>query len=1000
MRHFRFLAISFHFIHGHDFVRNFFCGNILKQKQFLQFLFKVFLKMSLRRIVCLGFVLFALQIHGQQFGEGISIAKSGIKNPSSPIVADINNDDLLDIIILTRIPDAILWYQNIGNGEFAERAIIIEPSAQLLFIKTIDIDADGDLDIYGALRQFEETEIVYYENLGEGEFSNPQLNLLSGNVSDATIVDVDQDGALDLLVARDEALTIAKGGGVNLFGTVNALTFKESIAVQAHNMDDDPELELVTHVIHSTGNHGLVVYDLDDTASTFNSAYVLTSEESLALSDVIDLNSDGYQDILFSAGGLARVQWNDGAGNFTEEILQENIEDLLPKAVDLNHDNLYDVVIGSSFGFGAFDAFMNTGNGIFQHEVFAHTNFSSSVKYTFEDLDQNGQLEIICVGEAGDLIAFGPIDDQFNLGEFTYLESTMGGATSFLSLDIDLDGDQDFVLASVGIERLSLFINGGNAQFVEGTVNSTRRIKASKLIAVDVDADGIQDIVVYDAENKFIAWYRYNDGVLEFVEELFDSIQFLESADMNQDGLHDLFVVQEDNLLLFANDPNGNFSPSELVLENFIATKILFDDLDLDGDTDLILDNTFVPDSEGYYLRGTGGGFGNLETFSYGEDLINPLALIDVDQNGTVDLLGTGHLLANFPAMDIQVLYNGGSANFQDPTVFHDGLNAAPLLVEKLDYNGDGIFEFILGNIVRISELTLNIEDQFNETTLVDPLKFHLQIGIKDCNADGSPDFVILYNNADELMLYENIPGVPSSEFQDIRSDCFNQEFENTSHAFYPNTSILWKFGDGTTSEAIQPGIHEYSAAGNYLVELILCAELGCDTSSQIVPFRLPSYYIPDSGIPGQLLQFEDNSAFMTNWTWDFGDDISSLEQSPTHSYIAPGLYDLQFFVTDSTSSQCTHSEVVQIDINWPIGLETNKEELISISPNPCTDYLSFDSSELLEGISVYERGGKLCFKTGLQEKTINVSHLPSGNYVVEFQFLDGKRSFQKFSKF
>ena len=109
-------------------------------------------------------------------------------------------------------------------------------------------------------------------------------------------------------------------------------------------------------------------------------------------------------------------------------------------------------------------------------------------------------------------------------------------------------------------------------------------------------------------------------------------------------------------------------------------------------------------------------------------------------------------------------------------------------------------------------------------------------------------------------------------------------------------TTFVWNFGDGTTSTLSAPS-HTYTAADSFAVSLI--AQLGqCyDTfSAPVAVFpavtanfttnTLVSY--ADSADP---VIFQDLSTNATIWNWNFGDNLSSQQQSPSHVYSAPGPY-------------------------------------------------------------------------------------------------------------
>ncbi len=113
---------------------------------------------------------------------------------------------------------------------------------------------------------------------------------------------------------------------------------------------------------------------------------------------------------------------------------------------------------------------------------------------------------------------------------------------------------------------------------------------------------------------------------------------------------------------------------------------------------------------------------------------------------------------------------------------------------------------------------------------------------------------------------------------------------ENISSEFY-----FWDFGDGNTSDAVNPS-HTYAEAGDYDVQLRLkptvpCAEergiLDSKTLNLVVAaettadFEIDYDACQDEG----LISFRDrsmvNPGVITNWNWDFGNGMTSTEQNP-----------------------------------------------------------------------------------------------------------------------
>ncbi|HEU4725967.1 MAG TPA: PKD domain-containing protein, partial [Candidatus Eisenbacteria bacterium] len=125
-----------------------------------------------------------------------------------------------------------------------------------------------------------------------------------------------------------------------------------------------------------------------------------------------------------------------------------------------------------------------------------------------------------------------------------------------------------------------------------------------------------------------------------------------------------------------------------------------------------------------------------------------------------------------------------------------------------------------------------------------------------------------------------------------------------------PITSWAWSFGDGATSTAQNP-THTYTVAGTYTVGLTVTTADGTDavTAPAYIAVTEPPAPptaaftgAPTSGPAPLAVQFADQSAPgtapITSWAWTFGDGATSTAQSPSHTYLLPGAYDVSLSVT------------------------------------------------------------------------------------------------------
>ncbi len=116
----------------------------------------------------------------------------------------------------------------------------------------------------------------------------------------------------------------------------------------------------------------------------------------------------------------------------------------------------------------------------------------------------------------------------------------------------------------------------------------------------------------------------------------------------------------------------------------------------------------------------------------------------------------------------------------------------------------------------------------------------------------------------------------------------------------------LWGFGDGNTTNDSDP-IYDYDDPGLYTISLTVWDTLNCEysTTGTVNWFPAPRAIIFEPsesvGCPPLEVQFENLSNPIDSTyeiTWTFGDDSTSYEFSPSHTYLIPGNFDIFVEVT------------------------------------------------------------------------------------------------------
>lgn len=114
-------------------------------------------------------------------------------------VADLDGDDLPDLIVSNRLGDFAV-FGNLGGLDFTNRTATLgfEPAAGITeALAAGDLDNDGDQDLLLAHNGLSRT-VRLYENDGSGRFSFAGSLLDCGAVEHLLLVDIDDDGLLDV----------------------------------------------------------------------------------------------------------------------------------------------------------------------------------------------------------------------------------------------------------------------------------------------------------------------------------------------------------------------------------------------------------------------------------------------------------------------------------------------------------------------------------------------------------------------------------------------------------------------------------------------------------------------------------------------------------------------------------------------------------------------------------------------------------------------------------
>lgn len=263
-------------------------------------------------------------------------------------------------------------------------------------------------------------------------------------------------------------------------------------------------------------------------------------------------------------------------------------------------------------------------------------------------------------------------------------------ACTIASGDLDGDGDLDLAVANIAGNSISIAYNDGEGNFpnvVELPLESGRKFPVAVAIG-NLDGSGNIDMAA----------------------------AFVQNLDRTQLG-----TPAQSGVILFYAETDGTYTQIYQPV-NGIPSMLKIDDLDGDGDNDLLIGNNgeisldvvtgslVVAEAGFYYFENKNRGL-----FSSGTPKITDGALVDFlvydfDQNGFKDIIGANQ---GYPGYDINFNYiyqdmnlsvfrgsDSGLSDY-DPLYFE----FIPWTLDKADFNKDGYDDIVMANVGDMSQL-------------------------------------------------------------------------------------------------------------------------------------------------------------------------------------------------------------------------------------------------------------------------------------------------------
>ena len=186
-------------------------------------------------------------------------------------------------------------------------------------------------------------------------------------------------------------------------------------------------------------------------------------------------------------------------------------------------------------------------------------------------------------------------------------------------------------------------------------------------------------------------------------------------------------------------------------------------------------------------------------------------------------------------------------------------------------------------------------------------------------NSNGCHDTATLVNTV-------NI-GAVHADFTLPATACAGTAFTITNTSAPAPSSVLWTFGDATSSTAINP-VKVFATAGVYSVKLVShfggCAD---SITKSITVLAKPVTAFSGSPLVSCSVPLNVNftsSTAAVNYQWNFGDGNTANIQNPSHLYTAPGNYDVTLITTNANGCTDTLIKTAYVKIQLPVATISN----------------------------------------------------------------------------
>jgi len=423
----------------------------------------------------------------------------------------------------------------------------------------------------------------------------------------------------------------------------------------------------------------IFIFSIIYSQTTFREINVTNGADGLFSVIIEDVDKDGDLDIISASYLDDKIAWYENDGNiiptFSTHVVSTAANGaVLVVAGDLDNDGDIDI-ISACYDNNSIVWYENDGNIIptFSSHVVS-TNVNGAVSVDLGDIDSDGDIDIISAGFKDNAIYWHQNDGKPNPSfSFKVVSKTPVEVRSISIGDFNQDGNLDISSASVKEDEIAIYKNSGTLDplFTKEIV-SNNADGAYYIYSSDINGDGNEDLVSASIYDDKIAWYE-NDGsaIPKFTEHTIstsaDAARSVHSGDLDNDGDIDIVSASyyDNKIAWYENDGSAipKFTEHTISTSADAARSVHSGDLDNDGDIDIV-SASYKDDKIAWYQN----------QFINSEILISPDTLeVKEDSSATINFLINDKIerIVNYNIMIIDASKNGNSQIISDSIMYY-----------------------------------------------------------------------------------------------------------------------------------------------------------------------------------------------------------------------------------------------------------------------------------------------------------------------------------------